>query len=682
MDSALSPFLQRYKDSKVKWRAFSPETLAEAEAADKPIFLSIGDASCHWCHVMAKDSFDNDAMAAMLNTDFIPVLVDKLQRPDLDQLYQAAGGLMGFSGGWPLTMFLTTKGAPWMCVGYVPQEPRGGNPGFGALLDDAKMRWEKDRATVENSAVRMCDQIENFFNRDMSGSADAIQLDLAAMRIGQRFDIFNGGFSGFGTNLMKFPSVPLVQVLWRAYLRSSLPQFLQLVSGALDHMLMGGLYDHLGGGFFRHTTDEAWQMPHFEKTLSENALQLELMTELWQFNRNDLCGSRIEGTVEWLMREMKLPGGGFAANLDSDTNGDSGVYYMWSEAEIDAVLTGTFSQRFKSVYTVSKDGVYGSGWNVLRRQIMAGNQLSAADEALMAKQRALLLIAREKRTRPLRNDLLLADANGMMIAALAQAGMSFERADWGQAAGAAYDHVVKTLGDGDILYHSDFDGKRGARGFADDYANMARAALILWEATGEKRFLDDAKRWTEALDKKFWDKNRGGYCTVADDADKLVVRIRSIYDLPVPSANSTMVSVLTRLALITGEEGYGNRARNILGAFVDEINRSYITAGATLTGLENFATGFQTVVVGPRDNIKTQELLRAIWGRALPYRLIYQVDDTADLPPGHPAYGKPMQSGQPTVYLCQRTTCAQPITSPVVLAQALTLPAKLLVGEG
>jgi uncharacterized protein len=372
--------------------------------------------------------------------------------------------------------------------------------------------------------------------------------------------------------------------------------------------------------------------------------------------------------------------GAFAAGLEAESEGEEGKFYLWSEPEIDAALSGTFAQRFKQVYGVTRDGNH-MGRNILRRMGHPQPQISPADEALLAKQRDLLLAAREKRVHPARDETLLADWNGLAISALAQAGAALDRADWVQAAVTAFDTVVKALGEGDRLYHSANKGIRGASGYADDYTMMARAALHLWEVTGETRFLEAARRWTETLNQHFWNAEKGGYCTYADDAEPLLVRARVLYDQAVPSANGTMTWVLTRLGLVTGEGSYGDRARALLDSFADEYARAWASCASYVNSLENYVTGFQVVIVGPRNNPRTQELIRAVWGKALPNRLVFVVDSGEALPLAHPAFGKGTQNGAPTAYICQRNTCSAPITSAVTLSQVLTLPPRAPAGS-
>jgi uncharacterized protein YyaL (SSP411 family) len=671
-----SPYLLRHKDNPVDWYPWGREALAAAETQNKPILLSIGYTACHWCHVMERESFANAATATLMNENFVNVKVDREERPDIDQIYQAAANIMGHNGGWPLTMFLTPKGAPFAAGTYLPDEERQGQPAFRKVLADVVQLYRERSDQVEQTSTAATSQLANLWNRDMRGPVDALMLDTGALRIGQRFDIFFGGQTGN----IKFPAVAPLEVLWRSYLRTGLPQFMQLTSITLDNILLGGLYDHIGGGFSRYCSDERWLIPHFEKMLNDQAMLVELMTSVWQFNRNALCRSRIEETIQFLLREMKS-GDAFASSIDTDTDGEEGKYYLWTEAEIDAALMGTFVAKFKTVYNVTRDGS-AQGRNILQRiGSPAPFPQSDADEALLAKQREMLLKVRQSRTPPEVDRKILADWNGLAIAALANAGAVLQNAEWTTAAIKAFDFVVKTLGDGDRLHHCWFDGKRSAQGFADDYAHMARAALILHETIGEKRYLEHAKAWVRTLNEHYWDVANGGYFYTADDADPLIVRARMVFDQPTPSANGTMLQVLARLTMITGVREYIERANTMIGGFAGEAARAWITMGSYFSGLEYALTDLHLIVIGPLANPKTHELSAAILGRALPNRCLSVVPPEHTFPEGHPMHGKTMVNGQPTAYLCQRQTCSAPITNPVTLSQMLQLPQRPQAGQ-
>jgi len=669
-----SPYLLLHKDNPVHWRPWGPEALAEAEAANKPILLSIGYTACHWCHVMNEESFNDPETAALMNEHFINIKVDREERPDVDQLYQAAANALGHSGGWPLTMFLTPQGDPFAPGAYFPKEERFGQKAFKQVLPEIARAFQEQQDPIANTAARVHQAFANLWARDLRGNLDGGTLDQCAVRIAQRFDIFYGGLTG----APKFPNAGLVELIFRAHLRTGVPQFLQLALTTLEHMALGGLYDHIGGGFARYATDQHWMVPHFEKMLYDNAQLIDLFTLAWQHNRSATYRDRIEGSVNWLLREMMVEQA-FASSLDADQDGEEGKYYLWTEAEIDAVLMGTFAQRFKEAYGVRRDGNF-QGRNILQR---IGNPypLPEADEALLKKQRELLLAARLKRPTPLRDDKVLADWNGMAIAALANAGMVFRKASWTAAAIRAFAFIETALGDGDRLYHSWRSGTRQHTGFADDYAQMTRAALALWEATSDRRYLERAQAWVRILNEHFWDAQIGGYFYTSDDSDPLIVRSRVVFDQSTPAPNGAMVGVLARLYLITADPTYRDSSNALIASFASEVNRAFLSMGSYLNGLDLMMAGMQIVIVGQLDNPKTHELANAVLGRALPNRTLTVVDPRQSLPPGHPAAGKTMQNGQPTAYVCQRQTCSAPISNPVTLSQVLQLPQRPAQGQ-
>jgi uncharacterized protein YyaL (SSP411 family) len=669
LDTSLSPYLRLHKDNPVAWRTWGPEVLAEAQASGKPIFLSIGYTGCTWCRTMNEESFSDPEIAARLNESFIPVLVDREERPDIDQFYQSAMPALNLPGGWPLNLFLTPEAVPFFVTQYAPKDEQLGVPAFHTVIAEAVTLWTQNNAQAVEQSAMLRQTLEAGYGADLSAPPEQVQLDLASLRIAQRYDIFFGGQLG----QPKFPLPSQLELLWRAYLRTGLPQYSQLLFGALDSMLYGGLWDHIGGGVFRYCQDERWFVPHFEKTLADNALMLDILSGVYQINRSALARSRAEELVAWLLRQMKLPGGGFASHLDSRSEGQEALYYIWTEAEVDAALAGTFAAKFKSIYEISRDGNF-FGRNLPRRLAMSSAPTSDADEALLAKQRAMLLAAREKRTPPLRDDKLLADLNGLAIAALAQAGAVFERPDWTAEAVAAFNAVTAALGEGARLHHVAFEGRHGEDAFADDYANMARAALQLYEISGDGKFLAQARAWVKTLDTHYWDEARGGYFYTADTATPPLVRPRFYNDNPGSPANATMLGVLSRLILLTGDTAYVERAPRLLRAFAAEAPRSFPTMAAYLNGAETYSMALQVVIFGARGQAQTQDLIRTVWGKAIPGRTLVVVEPGDSLPAGHPCADVGMQNGQPTAYVCQGATRAGPIQSPVQLSQLLTLP--------
>ncbi len=666
--NASSPYLRLHADNPVDWKFWDAAVFAEAQAQNKPVLLSIGYTACHWCHVMNQESFADAETAELMNKHFITIKLDREERPDLDHLYQTSAQAMGHQGGWPLTIFLTPQGEPFFSGTYFPKDDQPNMPAFKRVLEDvAKIYGEQPDAVAQN-ATRVREALNNVWGRDMRAELDVMILDLSAIHTAQRFDIFYGGMTG----APKFPQAGLIDVLWRAYLRSNAPQFYQLVQTTLDHICMGGIYDHVGGGFARYTTDERWLLPHFEKMLYDNAQLVEVLTSVWQHNRNPLYRERIEETIAFILRDMQVEGG-FASSLDADSEGEEGKYYLWTEAEIDAALAGTFSQRFKQIYNIRQEGTW-QGKNILHRMGGGTYPMPEADEALFKRQRELLREARSRRVAPLRDDKILADWNGMMIAALAKAGAAFENRHWIDAARGAFEVVQRRLGDGTKLYHSWCAGQRNVAGFADDYAHMARAALVLWEVTQEPSYLESARQWTEELNTHFWTSDVGGYCQTSDEGEALFVRPRTIFDQPMPAANGVMMQVLAKLHTITTEQAFGERAHALVQAFAAELGRSFLSMGSYLNALETIMTGLQVVIIGPRNAAKTQDLIAAYHGRCVPHGTLIVVEPDQSLPEQHPARSKTMHNGQPTAYICMRNSCSVAIDNAVTLSQHLQLP--------
>ncbi|HWU25374.1 MAG TPA: thioredoxin domain-containing protein, partial [Rhizomicrobium sp.] len=600
---------------------------------------------------------------------------DREERPDIDQLYQTAASAMGHQGGWPLTMFLTPKGEPFVAGGYFPKDDRANQASFKRILPEVTRVFSEQSEPVANTVARVRGTLAQLWARDLKGPLDSTSVDIVAVKCAQRYDIFYGGMTG----APKFATTGLTEMLWRGYLRTGAQQFAQLVQTTLDNICLGGLYDHVGGGFYRYCIDERWFIPHFEKMLYDNALLIDLLTLVCQHNNILHYADRVFETVGWVLRELTA-GDAFASSIDADSDGEEGRYYTWSEAEIDAALVGTFAQRFKDAYGVRREGAF-NGRNILHRFGRLPFPLPEADEALLKKQRELLLAVRLKRTAPIRDDKVLADWNGLMIAALVHAGSVFRKPDWIMRAVKAFEFIVRTLGDGDRLHHSWRAGKCGYAGFVEDYVQMARAALALWEVTGEKHYLDKAQAWVRVLDQHFWDSTHGGYFFTADDSDPLMFPARMIFDQNTPSGNGTMVGLLAQLHLITAEQSYRERGNALIEAFSGEVGRAFLSMGTYMNGLDTTLAGFEVVILGPRSHPKTQELIATVLGRSLPNRVLHVTDSGEALPANHPAHAKLQENGLPTAYICQRSTCSAPISNPVTLSQVLQLPPARVQGR-
>jgi uncharacterized protein YyaL (SSP411 family) len=674
LENETSPYLLQHKDNPVHWRPWGPEVLAEAQRTNRLILVSVGYAACHWCHVMAHESFEDSETANLMNELYVCVKVDREERPDIDTWLQKVPSIMGKSGGWPLNVFLTPKGEPFWGGTYFPREESLGRPGFKTVLRDIAQRYRESPEMIAPNVRQISDHLDSAWYQNRAGTFDILKLDRVAVATAQNCDIFYGGVLG----APKFPNVPVLELVWRAYLRTGMQQFLSLTLVAIDNMGRGGIYDHIGGGFARYSIDEQWLIPHFEKMLYDNAQLVDFMTLVWQHGRQPVLRAKVEETIAWALRELRVEGAAFASSLDADSEGEEGKFYVWTEAEIDSLLSGTNADRFKQAYAVTRDGnlhreAKPTGRNILHRVAnLAG--WTEGEEPNFAAQRQILFAAREKRPRPGRDDKVLVDWNGLMIASLANAGSAFDRKDWINAAREAFQFICDKLGEGDRLYHSYRAGKRQHPAFADGYANMARAALALWEATQDRKYLERAIAWTRTLDQEFWDVVQGGYVYSRNADVPEQVRTRTAFDAQTPSGNGVMIGVHGRLFYATVDQAYAERANTLIQAFAGDVASNYTQMSSYLNNFEFCTSCIEIIVYGPPADSRTQDLVKAVLGRSLPNRLLMIVAPGESLPTGHPAQGKTMQEGLPTVYVCGGMVCSPPITSAAILSHVLQLP--------
>ncbi len=650
-----SPYLLQHKDNPVHWRAWGQDALDEAQASGKPILLSVGYAACHWCHVMAHESFENDAIAALMNELYIPIKVDREERPDIDAIYQHALSLLGQQGGWPLTMFLTPDAQPFWGGTYFPPESRWGRPGFAEVLRGVAQTYRRDGAEINGNVGALARGLARLSQPASAGPVDIALLDQIAARFAGAIDPVHGGLRG----APKFPNCPVLELLWRAYRRTGNVDCRRAVLLTLERISQGGIYDHLGGGYSRYSTDEVWLAPHFEKMLYDNAQLLDLLVWAWQDTGAILFKERIEETIIWLQREMLAEGGGFAAALDADSEHEEGKFYVWSEAEIDRLL-GPAAPAFKAAYDVTPGG----NWEEKTILNRSGRpeRLSDSEEQALAASREILLVARAQRIRPERDDKVLADWNGLMIHALTRASVALHRHDWLKLALDSWNFVVSMMQteDGRLL-HSYRKG-RVHPGTLDDHAAMALAGVSLFEATGDRSYLDQARHWMEMLEQHFADAT-GGYFFAAADTTTLIIRIKAARDSAVPSGNGIALGVLARLYGLTGEEVYSTRAERLIAAFSGELERDYFSLPAFLNGIDLLANLTQIVIVGEREAPDTQQLLQAVHSVSLPSAVLWMISPDNVLPPSHPAAGRPQLDGKATAYICRGRVCSLPVTS-------------------
>jgi len=663
-----SPYLLQHKDNPVHWHPWGPNALAEAQAANKPILLSIGYAACHWCHVMAHESFEDADVAAVMNALFVNIKVDREERPDIDKIYMSALHHLGEQGGWPLTMFLTPEGEPFWGGTYFPKTARFGRPGFTTVLREVARIYHEEGTKVINN--------RDALRRALTGEAQAqAPSELTPALLNEVADrlvrIIDPDHGGIGT-APKFPQPFLLELLWRAWLRGGDVRYRAAVTLTLTRMCQGGIYDHLGGGLARYAVDGAWLVPHFEKMLYDNASLIGLLSHVVLGTGDAVLEARLRETVAWVLREMVTADGAFAASLDADSEGEEGKFYVWTEAQIDAALadfTEADVALFKRVYDVTPDGNF-EGRTILNR-LAHPDMLAPDQEAMLAHMRASLFEARAPRVRPGWDDKVLSDWNGQMIAALARAGAAFNEPAWLQAAARAFDFIRAQMVSDGRLHHAYRAQRVQHPAMADGYANMISAALALYETTARDVYLAQARDWAEALHTHYWDAEGGGYFFTADDAEALIVRTRSATDDATPAANGSMIENLARLWYITGTDAYRQRAERLIGVFAGGLARNVVAMCTYLNGFDTFLHAVQIVIVGEGE--VAARLTHAALSSALPHKVVNHPG--ANLPPHHPAHGKAVPAGwEAAAYVCEGSTCSRPVETPEALHSMLARP--------
>ena len=658
--SATSPYLLQHKHNPVDWWQWGPEALAEAKRSNRPILLSVGYAACHWCHVMAHESFEDEATARVMNELFVNIKVDREERPDIDQIYMNALHLLGEQGGWPLTMFLTPSAEPVWGGTYFPRESRFGRPAFTDILREVARLFREEPGKIEQNRAALLARLADKARPAGEVTIGLTELDAAAGQIGNMFDPVNGGLRG----APKFPQPAILEMLWRAGMRSNDAHFFETVEHSLERMCEGGIYDHLGGGFSRYSVDERWLVPHFEKMLYDNAQLLELLALAYQRSGNPVFRARAQETVVWLQREMTTGEGAFCASLDADSEGEEGKFYVWSQQEIEEILGRENAALFAAHYHVSPGGNF-EGHNILNR--LNNLPRSIETEGRLAMLRSLLHKRREGRVRPGLDDKVLADWNGLMIAALVNAGIILDEPSWLELARRAFDFIARNMTKGDRLGHSWRTGQLLFPGLASDFAAMIRAALALHEATAERSYLERALVWQRAFDAHYADPDTGGYYLTADDAADLLLRPHSTVDDATPNPNAVAAQNLVRLAVLTGEHAWREPADRLIEGILAGAERNLFGHIALLNALDLRLRAAEIVLTGPQADRFAQAALK------LPFleRIVLRAASPAELPTAHPAQAKLAAAPEGAAFVCVGETCSLPVTDPGAIAATL-----------
>jgi len=651
-----SPYLLQHAHNPVHWRPWGAAALEEAAQANKPILLSIGYAACHWCHVMAHESFEDADTAALMNSLFVNIKVDREERPDIDHLYMSALHAIGEQGGWPLTMFLAPDGAPFWGGTYFPPEPRWGRPSFRQVLQGVSAAYrDGDQMVTQNTAAlrRFLEQQSVAQSGDLPEPA---HLDAVANAYLRMNDPDQGGLRG----APKFPNAPIFRFLWQNAFRTGDAAGQDALHLMLQRMSQGGIYDHLGGGFSRYSTDAIWLVPHFEKMLYDNAQLLELLAFAQAHRPSPLYAARAAETVGWMIRDMTAEAvdgrAAFAASEDADSEGEEGKFYVWTAGEIDFLLGGD-AAAFRRAYDVTPDGNW-EGHTILRRVTPNG---PVEEEAGLARSRFALFSARAQRVRPGRDDKVLADWNGLAIAALARAATVFGHPEWLARAQEASDFVLAQMSAGDgRVQHAWRLGRVTAAGLLDDQAAMARAALALYEATGEPAHLVQAERIAGAAEAHFSDGHGGFYTTADDAADVPLARPRTAADNATPAGVGVLGEVFARLFHLTGDAAWRTRTEALLRAFADPERIAGMPG--LLAAADMLEEAAAVVIAGDPSDPRARALAAAAMSAPDPAVVVLRAGDPNALPAAHPAFGKGPVAGSPAAYVCRRNVCGLPVT--------------------
>jgi uncharacterized protein YyaL (SSP411 family) len=677
-----SPYLRQHAHNPVDWYAWGPEAFARSQAEDKPILLSVGYSACHWCHVMAHESFEDPQIAALMNELFVNVKVDREERPDIDAIYMEAVQALAGNGGWPMTVFLTPDGKPFYGGTYFPPVSRHGLPGFPQLLLAIAEAWRERRHEILAAGDRLADALSRSARIQPAGEPGPQVLEQAVRNLLRNFDRDEGGFGG----APKFPQPMNLEFLLQSHRRNGDPASLEAVMLTLTKMARGGIYDHLGGGFHRYSTDDHWLVPHFEKMLYDNAQLVRVYLHAWRTTGDDAYRLVVEETLDYLLREMTAPEGGFYSTQDADSEGEEGKFFLWTPDEVRAVLGPDDARLFSTYYGVTEHGNFREGGpganilNVARAPEAIANATGVTAEQLaefLARARAAMLAARERRIHPGRDDKVLAEWNGLMIEALAEAGAALGRADYTQAAERAAGFILEHMrapGDGLRLHRSFRDGQARFNAYLEDYAAVGLGLVALYQATFAPHWLEAAAQTAESILALFHDADGTAFFQTSADHERLITRRKDFIDSAVPSGNALTAELMLRLATLLGRPEYIAYAMEPMRLMADALGAQPGAFGRLLSALDRMLyPGVEVAIVGEPPHDGTQALLAEVWGRYLPagvMALLRPGDE--DAPRLIPLLQHRTPLGdKPTAYVCRNFACNLPVTEAKALGEQL-----------
>ena len=663
-----SPYLLQHAHNPVDWYPWGEVALAKARAEDKPILLSIGYSACHWCHVMEHESFENEEIAKLMNENFVNIKVDREERPDLDQIYMSAVQMMTGQGGWPMTIFLTPEGVPFYGGTYFPPADRYNMPGFPRVLLSVAEAYRSQPEQVASTATAMLGELRRVGLAEPSRDMLTSELLAASYRrVAANYDRVNGGFGG----APKFPPAMTLEFLLHTLHRTGASEAQQIVEHTARKMANGGMYDQIGGGFHRYSVDARWLVPHFEKMLYDNALLSRMYLHLYQVTKDPDARRVAEETLDYVVREMTDPGGGFYSSQDADSEGHEGKFFVWSRQEIVDTLQQPNADIFCDYFNVTEGGNF-EGQNILNvtetiEDVAARNKLAVEElrETLEAARRKLFTI-RERRIKPGRDEKLLTAWNGLMLSSFAEAAAILERPDYRRVAEANASFLLEHLQSDALLLRTYKAGEAKLNAYLEDYACLIDGLISLYEATGTLKWIESAISLADRMIDEFWDGESGGFFFTGKSHEQLIVRSKEFLDNATPSGNSIGTLSLLRLSVLTGNENYRRLATTVLRLLADQIGRYPSAFGFALSALDfSLDVPLEIAIVGDPADSRLPELLRVVWQTYVPNRVVALCTEdhkrAADLLPL--LRQRDTLASQPTAFVCEAYTCKTPAHS-------------------
>ncbi|HEY5405090.1 MAG TPA: thioredoxin domain-containing protein [Pyrinomonadaceae bacterium] len=671
-----SPYLLQHAHNPVDWYPWGEEAFAISREQNKPVLLSIGYSACHWCHVMAHESFEDEEIARLMNDNFVNIKVDREERPDLDQIYMNAVQMMTHHGGWPMTVFLTPDAIPFYGGTYFPPQDRYNMPGFPRVLISVAEAYKDRRSDIAQTSDQLLNELRRL--SETSGSEQSIEkelLDAAFVGITRGYDPVNGGFGG----APKFPPAMTLEFLLRTFVRTGNADALEMVRTTTTKMAYGGMYDQLGGGFHRYSTDAKWLVPHFEKMLYDNALLSRVYLHYYQVSQDELARETTKGILDYVIREMTNDEGGFYSTQDADSEGHEGKFFVWDIAEIKSVLGEKQANFFCAAYDITDSGNF-EGENIpnIKHSLKAvaekaGVTLDELNASLSQSKRKLFEV-REQRIKPDRDEKVITAWNGLMLASFAEAGVVLDRPDYLDIARKNARFILSKLQRDGFLLRTYKDGVAKFNAYLEDYAFLIEGLTTLFETSGEIEWLNAALSLTERMVEEFWDEDNAGFFFTGTSHEKLIVRSKDYFDNATPSGNSVAASVLLRLGILTDSDHFRNLAVSVFREVADSIRKYPSGFGYALSGLDFLLSTPKEVAIIAAEQSSLNTFVRAAWDKYLPNKVVASAlsGDSAAIGSVVLLQNRKLVQGKTAAYVCQNYTCKEPVTEIAAFAEQLS----------